>query len=173
MDEFKYPIGKLNIDIDLTEEMIANCVAQIEALPDILQKAVEDLTDHQLDAVYRPGGWTLRQVVHHIADANMNGYIRFKLALTEENPVIKPFDETKWADLVDGKTLPVDISITLIKVLHERWTALLKSLSTTDFKREFIHPEMGKLSLERALLIHSWHGNHHVGHIMHWRKRHL
>ncbi|WP_412897978.1 YfiT family bacillithiol transferase [Bacillus sp. 1P02SD] len=163
MDE-RYPIGEFRFDGDLTEELAAGWIKEIENLPSLLKNAVKDLTDEQLDTPYRNGGWTLRQVVHHIADASMNSYIRFKLAVTENNPVIKPYDEAKWAELTDS-TLPVDVSLTIIEGVHKRWVPLLQSFSMDDFDLSYIHPEGGEMKLGIFLGFCAWHGNHHLAHI--------
>ncbi|EGW40238.1 YfiT family bacillithiol transferase [Desulfosporosinus sp. OT] len=170
MDKLRYPIGQFNIAEDVSLDQIENLINQIEALPQLLVDSVRDLTKEQLDSSYRPGGWTIRQVVHHIADSHMNGYIRFKLALTEDNPTIKPFNEVLWAELEDARTLSVDVSLKLIETLHERWSVLLRSLSTNELNRQFRHPEAGDLSLKKAIGLYAWHGNHHLAHIMSFTK---
>ncbi|RFB18867.1 putative metal-dependent hydrolase [Bacillus sp. HNG] len=163
MDE-RYPIGEFRFDGDLTEELAAGWIKEIENLPSLLKDAVKDLTDQQLDTPYRNGGWTLRQVVHHIADASMNSYIRFKLAVTEGNPVIKPYDEAKWAVLSDS-TLPVNASIAIIEGVHKRWVTLLRSFSMDDYELSYVHPEGGEMKLGIFLGFSAWHGNHHLAHI--------
>ncbi|MEH7382215.1 putative metal-dependent hydrolase [Bacillus sp. JJ1533] len=163
MDE-RYPIGEFQFDGALTEEIVADWIKEIETLPSLVKDAVKDLTDQQLDTPYRNGGWTLRQVVHHIADASMNSYIRFKLAVTENTPVIKPYDESKWAELSDS-TLPVDASLTIIDGVHQRWVTLLRNFSMDDFQLAYIHPEGGEMKLGVFLGFCAWHGNHHLAHI--------
>ena len=139
-------------------------IKEIEALPPLVRESVKDLTDSQLDTPYRNGGWTLRQVVHHIADASMNSYIRFKLAVTESNPVIKPYDEANWAEVSDS-TLPVDASIAIIDGVHQRWVKILQSLSMDNFQLSYVHPEGGEMKLGVFLGFCAWHGKHHLAHI--------
>ncbi len=138
---------------------------EIEQAPAALRAAIEGLSSSQLDTPYRPGGWTVRQVAHHVPDSHMNAYIRFKLALTEQDPTIKPYDEAQWAELEDGKRGPVEISLALLDSLHYRWVLLLRKLSPADFRRTFLHPELGVFSLNKQLALYSWHGRHHVAHI--------
>jgi len=129
------------------------------------------LNEAQLDTPYRDGGWTVRQVVHHVPDSHMNAYIRFRLALTEHEPVIKPYDEAAWAELVDAKSAPPEISLTLLDALHDRWVRLLRSMSDADFLKQFRHPELGVVPLEKNLALYAWHGKHHVAHITRLRER--
>jgi len=140
-------------------------------LPARLCAAVAGLNDSQLDTPYRDGGWTLRQVVHHLADSHANSVIRFKLALTEDWPTIKPYDENAWAQLSDSKSLPIDSSLSFISAMHERWVALLESMSEADFERGYVHPERGRQNLLTALGIYAWHGRHHTAHITALRAR--
>ncbi|WP_407312396.1 YfiT family bacillithiol transferase [Desulfosporosinus sp. SB140] len=170
MDKLRYPIGQFNMAEDVAVDQIENLIRQIESLPGLLIESVRDLSNEQLDSPYRPGGWTIRQVVHHIADSHMNAYIRFKLALTEDIPTIKPFNEALWAELEDARTLPVDVSLKLIETLHNRWVVLLRSLSTTELNREFRHPDAGVLSLKKTIGLYAWHGHHHLAHIKNFRK---
>jgi len=134
------------------------------------QRAIEDVAE-QLDTPYRPGGWTVRQVVHHLPDSHLNAYTRFKLALTEERPTIKPYDEQKWAELADTKKTPVETSLALLEALHQRWVVLLRSPAATDFARGFAHPERGAMTLDGTLALYSWRGRHHVAHITSLRER--
>ena len=136
-----------------------------------MRAAVAGLTPEQLDTPYRPGGWTVRQVVHHVPDSHINSYVRFKLALTEEEPTIKPYDEARWAKLADTATTPVEVSLTLLDSLHSRWVPLLQSLTEADFARQFRHPELGMVRLDRNLALYAWHGKHHVAHITSLRER--
>lgn len=129
------------------------------------------MNEEQLDTPYRDGGWTVRQVVHHVADSHMNAYVRFRLALTEQEPVIKPYDEAAWAELADAKDAPPEISLALIDALHNRWTRLLRSMSGADFLKQFRHPELGAVPLEKNLALYAWHGKHHVAHITGLRER--
>lgn len=135
-----------------------------------LRAAVEGLTEAQLDTPYRPGGWTVRQVVHHVPDSHLNAYIRMKLALTEDGPTIKPYDENLWAELSDSR-MPVDASLSLMDALHRRWVTVLRSLQPADFARTFLHPEAGVVSLDRLIALYAWHGRHHVAHITSLRQR--
>ncbi|WP_310829598.1 YfiT family bacillithiol transferase [Paenibacillus pedocola] len=163
MDQ-KYPIGTFQFDGEITNKVTSVWINEIEDLPGLLRDAVKDLDNEQLDTVYRSGGWTVRQVIHHLADSHMNAFIRFKLALTEESPIIKPYDEKKWAELSDSK-LPVDTSLLLLETLHKRWTNLLRGLTPADMKKTFIHPESGEVSIGKNIGIYAWHGKHHLAHI--------
>lgn len=163
MDE-RYPIGKFQFDGEITNDLIMSWINEIEDLPGLLRKAVKDLEHEQLDTPYRSGGWTVRQVVHHLADSHMNSYVRFKLALTEQNPVIKPYDEGKWAELPDS-TLPIEISLSLLEALHTRWVKLLRNLTSADMERTFIHPDSGEVSIGKNIGLYAWHGRHHLAHI--------
>lgn len=166
LEQLKYPIGKFKMPTDFTSGSINTFISDIENFPSLLRKEVETLNDHQLDTPYRPEGWTIRQVVNHCADSHMNSLIRFKLALTEENPTIKPYFEERWAELADSKTIPVQSALNILFGLHTRWVVLLKSMSITDFEKTFIHPQSGRiLSLYEALAIYSWHCKHHLAHI--------
>jgi hypothetical protein len=140
-------------------------------LPARLREVVTGLSDDQLDTPYRPGGWTVRQLVHHLADSHINSYVRFRLALTEDEPTIKPYNEGLWAELEDARGLPVDVSLKLLEVLHTRLVALLRSLTPCDWERQFRHPESGIVSLDRNVALYAWHGNHHVAHIARLRER--
>jgi uncharacterized damage-inducible protein DinB len=171
MENLQYPIGKFQYVGPITAEQLDIWIAEIAKAPQKLRFAVQGLTESQLDTPYRLGGWTVRQVVHHVADSHMNSYIRFKLALTEDLPTIKPYDEASWAELTDSVNLPVEISLQLLDSLHLRWVDLLKSTSAEAFKRCFIHPESGETPLARNLGIYAWHGNHHIAHITSLRER--
>ncbi|KHF40509.1 YfiT family bacillithiol transferase [Halalkalibacter okhensis] len=162
--DMKYPIGTFQFDDEISNSVTNVWINEIEDLPRLLRDAVEDLDNEQLDTAYRSGGWTVRQVIHHLADSHMNAYVRFKLALTEENPVIKPYEETKWAELSDYK-LPIDTSLTLLETLHKRWTNLLYSLTPADMDKTFIHPDSGAVSVAENIGIYAWHGRHHLAHI--------
>lgn len=159
-----YPIGKFQFEGQMTKSIIENWIHDIEKLPGLLREAVIDLNDAQLDTPYRPGGWTVRQVVHHVADSHLNAYGRFKLALTEDKPIIKPYDQEKWAELPDSK-LPVTISLSLLDALHMRWVELLSTLTPSDIEKTFIHPESGEVSVGKNIGIYAWHGRHHLAHI--------
>jgi hypothetical protein len=162
--DMKYPIGKFQFNGEITNTVTRDWINEIEDLPELLRDAVKVLDNEQLDTPYRSGGWTVRQVIHHLADSHMNAYVRFKLALTEEKPVIKPYDEAEWAELSDYK-LPIDISLSLLETLHKRWTNLLRSLSPADMKKTFIHPDSGDVSVGQNIGIYAWHGRHHLAHI--------
>ncbi len=163
--DLKYPVGKFRRPEKLTEERRESGIRTIAETPARLSAAVGGLTAAQLDTPYRPGGWTVRQVVHHLPDSHMNSYIRFRLALTENEPTIKPYDEARWAELADAKSAPIEPSLALLDNLHERWVVLLRSLSPADWSRTFRHPEMGLMTLEQNLALYDWHGRHHVAHI--------
>jgi DinB superfamily len=171
MEDLKYPIGQFKPDATLTDQKRIECVRLIDAVPAALRAAVKGLSQEQLDTPYRPGGWTVRQVAHHIPDSHMNAYIRFKLALTEERPTIKPYSQPLWAGLPDSKTADVESSLTLLDGLHKRWVVLLNAMKPEDFKRTYNHPENGVQALESVLQLYSWHGGHHVAHITSLRKR--
>lgn len=163
MDE-KYPIGTFQFEEEITASVTEEWINAIEELPILLKDAVKDLNDEQLDTSYRSGGWSIRQVLHHIADSHMNAYVRFKLALTEEKPVIKPYDEAAWAELSDYN-LPIDVSLSLIEALHKRWADLLRSLTPDEMEKTFIHPDSGEISVGNNIGIYAWHGRHHLAHI--------
>lgn len=169
MEELRYPVGKFDFSAEVADAQISDLVHQIEALPNLLKDSLEDLSEEQLNSPYRPGGWTIRQVVHHIADSHINSYIRFKLAATEECPTIKPYDENKWANLEDAANMPVDVSLRLIESLHQRWVYFLKSLTADQLNLTFRHPEIGEVSIKKAISLYAWHGNHHLGHINNYK----
>ena len=168
MSDLSYPIGKFNPKDFAKREENLNTIAE---LPLKVREAVEVFSQEQIDTEYRPGGWTVRQTVHHIADSHMNSQIRFKLALTEdEPPTIRPYYEERWAELADSK-IAVDVSLKMIDGIHARWSTLLESMSETDFQRSFIHPETGPWTLEGALALYAWHSLHHTAHITRLRDR--
>lgn len=168
--DLRYPIGKFNVNGKVTTEIIEQWIKEMEELPTRLTEAVEGLNDVQLDTPYRSEGWTIRQVVHHIADSHLNSYTRFKLAITECNPTIKLYEEAKWAELPDTN-LPVEISLQLIDALHKRWVYLLRSMISEDIEKTFYHPEFGDMKLSVNIGIYAWHGRHHVAHITSLRER--
>lgn len=169
LDDMKYPIGKFKRG-DVTPEQRESWIAEIAEAPAKLRAAVAGLSDEQLDTPYRPGGWTVRQVVHHVADSHMNSFVRFKLALTEDRPIIKPYEEALWAELADG-VADVELSLTLLDSLHARWVALLRSLREDQWPRVFVHPESGETRLDVNLGIYAWHGRHHTAHVTGLRSR--
>jgi DinB superfamily len=171
MTDLRYPVGKFHFDGPTTEEQKYKLIDEIAYAPGNLRAAVKGLSEQQLDTPYRPDGWTVRQVAHHVPDSHLNAYMRFKLALTEEEPTIKPYAEDRWARLADTRTTPVEVSLTLLDSLHERWVRLLSSLQPEDWKRTFRHPELGLVSLEKNLALYAWHGRHHVAHITALRER--
>ena len=170
MSDPRFPLGKFHRPTEYTPELRAHHIFEIEQTPRLMRKAVTGLADGQLDTPYREGGWTIRQVVHHVPDSHMNSYIRFKLALTEDNPVIKPYAEDLWAQLPDSK-LPVEGSLRTLELLHERWVVLLKSMDEEAWKRGFRHPEAGDMQLPMAAALYAWHGRHHVAHVTSLRER--
>lgn len=169
--DLKYPIGKFQWEDNLSEVRRSEMINQIAELPKKVRAAVEGLDEQQLDTPYRDGGWTVRQLVHHVADSHMNAYIRFKLALTEDEPTIKTYERDRWAETVDSRTAPAEISLALLDGLHHRWAMLLRAMSAADFARKFTHPEHGKMTLERLLGLCAWHGRHHTAHITGLRER--
>jgi uncharacterized damage-inducible protein DinB len=165
-DLLRYPIGLFTPPAAYTEQLKVQWTAEIKTLPSRLSQAVTGLTEQQLDTPYRPGGWTIRQVVHHIPDSHANALIRFKLALTEDNPTIKPYDEAEWALLADYK-LPVEPALQMLSGLHQRWTAVLENLDESQWSRTFTHPESAETApLRKILGLYAWHGNHHLAQIM-------
>ena len=169
--DLRYPIGKFERPETITESQRRAFIDVIAEAPLHLVSAVAHLTPAQLDTPYRPGGWTVRQLAHHIPDSHMNAYVRFKLALTESEPTIKPYEEARWAELGDVATTPVGTSLALLENLHKRWVALLRSLTSADWARKFRHPELGAMSLDQNLALYAWHGKHHVAHITALRER--
>lgn len=167
----RYPVGKFQAPETITADDRARYIGEIRRLPDGLRAAIDGLDDSKLDTPYRDGGWTVRQVVHHLAESHMNSFIRFKLALTEDSPTIKPYDEAACAETADAKTMPVAPSIDLLDGLHQRWTVLLQSMSDAEFQRAFLHPERGVMRLDMNLALYDWHCRHHLGHITSLRDR--
>ena len=171
MNDPRYPIGRYERRDVLTPEERAAMIEQIAAAPRKMRDAVAGLTPRQLETPYREGGWTLRQVVHHVPDSHMNSYVRFKLALTEQTPTIRPYDEARWAELADSVDTPPATSMALLESLHDRWVRLLRSMSAEDFQRTLNHPENGLMTLDAMLALYAWHGRHHVAHITSTRAR--
>jgi hypothetical protein len=176
MSDPRYPIGKFHFeeplaDVQKSDEQKTEFIDAIAQAPANMRAAVKGLSQPRLDTPYRDGGWTIRQLVHHVPDSHLNAYTRFKLALTEDEPTIKSYAEDRWAQLADTKTTPIEVSLTLLESLHDRWVRLLRSLQGQDWKRTFRHPELGLLTLEKNLALYAWHGRHHVAHIMSLRER--
>lgn len=170
LEALRFPVGRFTPPASYTLRGREASIEMLRLLPERLAAAVADLSTEQLDTPYREGGWTVRQVVHHVADSHANAYIRMKLALTEDWPTIKPYDEAAWAALPDS-FLPVQISLNLLEALHARWTTLLKSISAEDFRRGYVHPEGGHQELDRVLALYDWHSRHHTAHITGLRAR--
>ena len=171
MPDLRYPIGPFAPDPTPTAQSRNLHIAQIEGTPVRLRRIVTDLSPEQLDTPYRDGGWTVRQLVHHVPDSHMNAYIRCKLALTENTPTIKPYNEDAWARLKDSELTPVEVSLSLLEAVHIRWVTLLKSLQPQDFERKFNHPERGTQTIDELIALYDWHGNHHMAHITGLRDR--
>lgn len=169
--DLSYPIGKFEWRGENSAEERTRLIGRIAALPAELNAAVKGLSPAQLDTPYRPGGWTVRQVVHHVADSHMNAFVRCKLALTEEQPTIKPYNQTAWAELAEARSADVELSLALIESLHARWALLLRAMKPEDFARAFVHPERGRMTLDHNLAIYVWHGAHHTAHIAALRQR--
>ncbi|GAA0547480.1 YfiT family bacillithiol transferase [Chitinophaga japonensis] len=166
MEELQYPIGRFRAPEQVTPAQLKGYINDIRHLPALVEIAVQHLDTWQLDTPYRPGGWTVAQVVHHLADSHMNAITRFKLALTEAQPVIKPYDEAAWAGLPDVTLTPVNVSITLLHALHTRWVHLLENLSPSDWQKTFVHPEHNAIfDLQTTAANYAWHGRHHLAHI--------
>jgi uncharacterized damage-inducible protein DinB len=161
----RYPIGKFAMPQDITPSLRQTAIEETAQLPRKLLAAVDGLTDPQLNTPYREGGWTIRQVVHHLADSHMNAYIRLRLALTEVEPTIRPYEQSAWAKLEDAQHAPAEVSLQLLDSLHERWTRLLRSLKAEDYARRLIHPEAGPRNVDWLLFLYAWHGRHHTAHI--------
>jgi hypothetical protein len=169
--DLRYPIGEFYLAGRISPEERASLIDQIETTPEHMRAAVAGLSDEQLDTPYRPGGWTVRQVVHHVPESHMNSYIRFKLAITEDEPTVKPYFEDRWAQLQDALVSPIEPSLDLLDALHRRWVLFLRSLKNEDFDRTFQHPELGVVSLNKNVALYAWHGRHHVAHITTLRER--
>ena len=167
----KYPIGDFAMPAQVTPTRRQQAIEEIASTPAKLRAAVKGLNDAQLDTPYRDGGWTVRQVVHHVPDSHMNAYVRLKLTLTEDKPTIKPYDEAKWAELADSKTTPIEVSQALLDGVHTRFVNLWRSLKTEDFAKILIHPDHGERALDWLLFVYEWHGKHHTAHITELRKK--
>lgn len=171
MSDLRFPIGKFDKTATVSEADYPRLIGEIAATPGALKSAVAGLSGDQLETPYRPGGWTVKQVVHHLPDSHMNAYVRFKLALTEDEPAIKGYDEAMWAELSDSQRVPIDVSLDLLDSLHMRWVALLRGMDASAFLRRLKHPERGLLTLAHMLGLYAWHGPHHVAHITALRSR--
>lgn len=169
--DLRFPVGKFQRPVQLDDAGRAKAIEVIATAPQKLRDAVRGLTPEQIETPYRPDGWTVRQVVHHVPDSHLNAYIRFKLALTEDAPTIKPYDEARWAELPDVAGVPIETSLGLLENVHERWVAILRAMSTADFARELVHPESGRQRLDQMLALYEWHSLHHVAHVTSLRAR--
>jgi uncharacterized damage-inducible protein DinB len=166
----RYPIGPFQMPAEVTPARRQQAINEIASAPAKLRAAVKGLSDSQLDTPYREGGWTVRQVVHHVPDSHMNAYIRLRLALTEDKPTIKPYEEARWAELADAK-LPIEVSQTLLDCVHARWDAVWRSMKPEQFSRPLIHPDHGERTIDWLLFVYEWHGEHHTAHITNLRKQ--
>jgi uncharacterized damage-inducible protein DinB len=171
MSDLRYPIGTFREPETYSPAVRSAFITDVEETPGRLRHAVYGLAPFQLDTPYREGGWTVRQVVHHVADSHLNSYVRFKLAVTEHEPLIKPYDEKAWAELTDGAEGDVELSLDLVAALHRRWVLFLRSLKEEQFAFAFRHPERGLMTLDRTLALYAWHGRHHVAHVTSLRQR--
>ena len=169
--DLRYPIGKFSFPQSITADQRRKWIADIGEAPARMRAAVAGLSAAQLDTPYREGGWTVRQVVHHLPDSHLNAYVRFKLALTEDEPIIRPYREELWAELPEAKTAAPGTSLALLESLHRRWVMMLRAMQPEQWKRRFRHPEIGPLTLEKNLALYAWHGRHHVAHITSLRER--
>ena len=164
-DALRYPIGTFEHTEPVGTDRLSAWIGEIEALPAQMREAVAGLTDRQLDTPYRPGGWTVRQVIHHVPDSHVNAYVRFKWALTEDEPAIKAYDEVAWAELGDVRSVPVSASLDLLSALHARWVGLMRTMTDEDWSRRLLHPENGAMVLREMAGMYAWHGRHHLAHV--------
>ena len=169
--DLRYPIGEFKFEAPLAQDQREALIEKIEETPAGMRAAVAGLNDEQLDTPYRPEGWTVRQVVHHVPESHLNSYIRFKLAVTEDEPTIKPYFEDRWAELDDARQAPIALSLDLLETLHGRWVWFLRSLKPEDWQRTFRHPDLGLVSLDKNVALYAWHGQHHVAQITSLRER--
>src|ERR1700675_1313508 len=167
----RYPVGTFEMPSQVTPSKRQQAIAELAATPAKMRAAVKGLSDSQLDTPYREGGWTVRQVVHHVPDSHLNAYVRLKLALTEEKPTIKPHNQEAWANVADSKSTSIEVSLTLLSTVHDRWDRLWRSMKPEQFARVLIHPEHGKRSVDWLLFLYEWHGRHHTAHITELRKQ--
>lgn len=171
MENLSYPIGKYEAK-PFSEQQLKEWLIDIQFLPQHLENAVTNLDEAQLDTPYRPGGWTVKQLVHHVADSHMNAYIRFKLGLTEDNPTIKPYEEKLWAEMNDSKVVPINVSLTILHAVHQRWVEVLKAIKPNEWERTIVHPEHGRqMTLWFLLGMYAWHSKHHTAHVTALRER--
>jgi hypothetical protein len=166
----RYPIGRMEMPSEVTAARRLQAIDEIASTPAKMRAAVKGLSESQLDTPYREGGWSVRQVVHHVPDSHLNAYVRVKLALTENMPTIKPYDEAAWANLADSRSTPIGISLTLLETVHNRWDRVMRSMKQEDFLRKLVHPEHGERNVDWLLFVYEWHGKHHVAHITELRK---
>lgn len=171
MEDLQYPVGRLVKPQSLSDAERRACIDEIAKAPAALRAAVRGLSEAQLDTPYRPGGWTVRQVVHHVPESHLNAYTRFKLALTEDTPTIKPYDENGWSQTGEVQTTPIETSLTLLDALHDRWVRLLDTITPEQYDRKLVHPENGTMNLHQVLATYEWHGRHHIAHITSLRQR--
>ena len=166
IDHLKYPTGRFTAPEEITLEHVQEWIDTIETFPERLTKALDGVTEEQLEKSYRPGAWTVRQLVHHLADSHVHSYIRFKWAMSEDNPTIKGYDENVWSAMLDAREAPIDVSLAMITGVHARWVAFIRTLSLEDLSRTFFHPQYNRtVPLDRNLALYAWHGEHHLGHI--------
>ncbi len=171
-EQLKYPVGRYQQPADYTPELIKEWISILKVLPSWMDACIENLDEHQLKVPYRPGGWNIQQVVHHVADSHMNAYIRLKLALTEDNPAVKPYEEAAWAELIDSQIVPVNVSVTLIHALHRRLVALLENMQPADWALTYFHPEHKRnFPIWEMVAMYAWHSRHHTEHIRQLRER--
>ena len=172
LEGLRFPLGRFEFPATpLSPATRERRLDQLAAAPGAIREAVADLDRERLDTPYRPGGWTVRQVVHHLADSHLNSYVRFKLAVTEDDPTIRPYDEKAWCELEDARTTDISTSLDLLDALHARWTAWLRTLTEDDWRRTLQHPEVGELNLDQLVAMYAWHGKHHTAHITRLRER--
>jgi len=171
MEDIRYPVGKFQYSGPLSAEQRKAAIDEIASVPARLRKAVAGMSEQQLDTPYREGGWTVRQTIHHLADSHLNSYIRFRQAITEDVPTIKPYDEAVWAELPDAKSAPVEASLDLLDGMTQRWVMLLRSFNDAQWKRKFNHPERGEMTVDMNLALYEWHGRHHLAHITNLAQR--
>ena len=169
--DLRYPVGRFKFPETVSLEDRNRFVDEIAGTPARLKAAVAGLSPEHLDTPYRPGGWTVRQLVHHVPESHMNSYIRYKWALTEDEPTVKPYFEDRWAELSDARTSPIEPSLVLLESLHQRWITLLRGLTEEDWRRTFRHPDLGLIRLDQNAALYAWHGRHHVAHITSLRER--